>query len=152
MTPQAGRIHLVHAAFITNRSLVTETISTMSTSTPSAVIGAVDTGNTGSFESTSGTKNFMINAYATTFEMPSDIKLNQFNDSNWSNWLGMLKAILILHKAEDIFTLSTTPTGMDKDDWDSVQRRTKAYIRLYVKPDVYSLIASDSEFPSFKDK
>ena len=94
----------------------------------------------------------MANAYATTFRMSSGIKLSQFDGFDWSNWSGMIEAILTLHEAEDVFTVSTAPTGMDKDNWDSVQRRTKAYICLYVKPDVYSLIASNTDFPSFKDK
>src|SRR5258708_9065856 len=44
------------------------------------------------------------------------------------------------------------PSRVDKGEWDSLQRRTKAYLRLYVKPDVFSLITSDAEFPTFKDK
>jgi hypothetical protein len=64
----------------------------------------------------------------------------------------MLEALLTLHKAEDIFNDTLAPSGVDKDEWDSVQRRTKAYLRLYVKPDIFSLIASNTDFPTFKDK
>ena len=64
----------------------------------------------------------------------------------------MLEALLTLHEAEDVFAMSSAPSGIDKDEWDSIQRRTKAYLRLYTKPDIYSLITSDTEFPSFKDK
>lgn len=64
----------------------------------------------------------------------------------------MLEALLTLHEAEDVFAMSSAPSGIDKDEWDSIQRRTKAYLRLYTKPDIYSLITSDTEFSSFKDK
>jgi transposase InsO family protein len=84
--------------------------------------------------------------------MPSGIKLSQFDGSDWSNWSGMLEALLTLHEAEDIFILISAPANVDADEWTSLQRRTKAYLRLYVKPDVYSLVASDTEFPTFKDK
>src|SRR5229473_3792304 len=73
-------------------------------------------------------------AYNTTFGMPSGIKLSQFDGSDWSNWLGILKALLTLHEAEDIFALKTAPSRVDKGEWDSLQRRTKAYLHLYVKP------------------
>ena len=84
--------------------------------------------------------------------MPLGIKLAQFDGSDWSNWSGMLEAILTLHEAEDVFTRTLAPSGGDPYDWDSIQKRTKAYLRLYVKPDVFSLISSDTEFPTFKDK
>ena len=153
MTLQArGDTHLVHAAIVADCSLATETISTMSTSTPSAATGTINTGSSGSSGSNSSAKTRMGQAYATTFGMPSGIKLSQFDGSDWSNWSGMLEALLTLHEAEDVFTMSSAPTGVDQDEWDSIQKRTKAYLRLYVKPEVYSLITSDTEFPSFKDK
>src|SRR6267154_6799088 len=61
-------------------------------------------------------------------------------------------SFLTLHKAKDIFTIKLAPLQVDKEDWVSIQRRTKAYLRLYVKPNVFSLIASDAKFPTFKDK
>jgi hypothetical protein len=64
----------------------------------------------------------------------------------------MLEAILTLYEAEDIINHLTPPTGVAQDDWDAVQRRGKAYMRLYTKPDVYSLVASDVDYPSFKAK
>jgi hypothetical protein len=94
----------------------------------------------------------MNNAYNTTFGMPSGIKLSQFDGTDWPNWSGMLEALLTLHEAEDVFTVTSAPSGVDEDEWSSVQRRTKAYLRLYVKPDVFSLIASDTKFPTFKQK
>ena len=106
-------------------------------------------------ESTSkpaGATTRIAQAYNTTFGMPSGIILNQFDGSDWSNWSGILEALLTLHEAEDVFTVTSAPSGVDKDEWDSIQRRTKAYLRLYVKPDVFSLVASDTDFPTFKDK
>jgi hypothetical protein len=84
--------------------------------------------------------------------MPSGIHLPQFDGTGWANWSGTLEAILTLHEAEDVFTIGTRPSGVDVDDWSSVQRRTKAYLCLYVKQDIYSLIASDTDYPTFKAK
>ena len=83
--------------------------------------------------------------------MPAGIKLNQFDGSDWSNWLGILEALLTLHEAEDVFAIKSAPLGVDKGKWDSLQRRTKAYLCLYVKPDVFSLIASDAKFLTVKN-
>ena len=94
----------------------------------------------------------MNSVYGTTFGMPSGIKLSQFDGTDWSNWSGMLEAVLALHEAKDVFTESSAPSGVDQAEWDSIQRRTKAYLCLYVKPDVYSLIASNTDFPNFKTK
>jgi hypothetical protein len=80
--------------------------------------------------------------------MPSSIHLPQFDGTGWPNWAGTLEAILVLHEAEDVFTIGTCPSRIDADDWSSVQRRTKVYLCLYVKQDVYSLIASDTNYPT----
>jgi len=88
----------------------------------------------------------------TTFGMPAGITLPQFDGTGWSNWSGILEALLALHEAEDVFTLDVRPTGVNAADWNSVQRRTKAYLCLYVKQDVYSLIADDTIYPTFKHK
>ena len=100
----------------------------------------------------SNAQNRIQNSINTTFGMPSGIHLSQFDGSDWSNWSGTIEAILTLHEAKDVILHSSIPTGVDADNWSSVQRRSKAYLRLYVKPDVYSLIASDADLPSFKDK
>ena len=125
----------------------------MSSSTNPSVAssGAIDA-DSGSTSKPASATTHMGQAYSTTFRMPSGIKLAQFDGSNWSNWLGMLEVLLTLHKAKDIFTVTLAPFGVDKDEWDSIQRRTKVYLRLYVKPDVFFLIASDTDFPTFKDK
>jgi hypothetical protein len=84
--------------------------------------------------------------------MPAGITLPQFDSTGWAHWSGILEALLALHEAEDVFVLDTRPSGVDQDDWNSIQRRTKAYLRLYVKQDVYSLIADDTTLPTFKHK
>ena len=84
--------------------------------------------------------------------MPLGIHLTQFDGSSWSTWSGTIEAILTLYEAEDVFVLDTPPSGIDKDKWDSIQRRIKAYLHLYVKPDIYSLIASNMDYPTFKNK
>src|SRR5260221_13163006 len=155
MTSQVGGdIHLVHEATVANGSSATETISNMpsSSTTPAALPAANSTGSSVPTSSPANTPTCLGQAYSTTFGMPSGIKLSQFDGSNWSNWSGILEALLTLHEAEDIFALKMAPSRVDKGKWDFLQRRTKAYLRLYVKPDVFSLIASDAEFPTFKDK
>src|SRR5258708_39515076 len=155
MTSQAGGdIHLVHEATIADGSLATETISIMPSSltTPAAPPAADSTGSSRSTSSPADSRTHIGQAYNTTFSMPSGIKLSQFDGSDWSNWSGILEALLTLHEAEDIFALKTAPSRVDKGEWDSLQRRTKVYLHLYVKPDIFSLIASDAEFPTFKDK
>src|SRR6266576_4286094 len=64
----------------------------------------------------------------------------------------MLEALLTLYEAEDIFSNTSTPIGVDTGEWNFIQRRTKAYLCLYVKPDIFSLISSETDFPTFKDK
>jgi hypothetical protein len=145
--------YLVHEAIIADCSLVTETISTMSTLTiPAAPIAAASTDSSEFTSLPAATHTHIGQAYTTTIGMPSGIKLSQFDGSNWSNWSGILEALLTLHEAEDIFATKSAPLGVDKTEWDSLQWRAKAYLRLYVKPDIFSLIASDAEFPTFKDK
>jgi hypothetical protein len=64
----------------------------------------------------------------------------------------MLEAILVLHKAKDVITLPHHPLVTDMNKWKSVQRRTKAYLCLYMTPEIYSLIASDTNLPTFYHK
>jgi len=85
----------------------------------------------------------------TTFGMPAGITLPQFDGTGWSNWSSILEVLLALHEAEDVFTLDARPTAVDAADWNSIQRRTKAYLCLYIKQDVYSLIADDTVYPTY---
>jgi len=84
--------------------------------------------------------------------MPVGITLPQFNRMEWHQWAGILEALFTLHEAEDVFDYLTHPNQVSNEEWSSVQRRTKAYLRLYVKQDIYSLIASNVDFPTFKHK
>src|SRR6266850_933949 len=86
------------------------------------------------------------------FNMPAGITLPQFDRMEWHQWAGILEALLTLHKAEDMFDFSTHPNQVSNKEWSLVQRRTKAYLCLYVKQDIYSLIASNVDFPTFKHK
>ena len=91
-------------------------------------------------------------AYQATFAIPHGINLPLFDGSDWATWAGTLEAILVLYEVDDVITNDTCPFGTPLDEWTQVHRRAKAYLRLYVKPDVYSLIASEIDFPTFKAK
>ena len=138
------------------RSSATETISNMSTqsTTPMAVPkGAkISSPLTRKSKIPTGSSIHIGSTANTTFGMPAGITLPQFDGTGWANWSGILEALLALHKAEDVFLIDECPDDVDEDDWDSIQRRTKAYLRLYVKQDVYSLIADDTLLLSFKHK
>src|SRR5260370_4472267 len=102
MTSQAGGdIHLVHEAIIADGSSATETISIMpsSSTTPAAPPAADSTGSSGSTSSPADSRTCIGQAYNTTFGMPSGIKLSQFDGYDWSNWSGILVALLTLHEA-----------------------------------------------------
>ena len=99
-----------------------------------------------------GTAARVNNAYNTTFGMPASVHLEKFDGTNWENWSGTLEAILALHEANDIILLPRHPVATDAAKWRSVQRRTKAYLCLYMTQEVYSLIASETDYPSFYDK
>jgi hypothetical protein len=94
------------------------------------------------------------NLSLTTFGLPSGIALPQLDGSNWAHWSATLEAILTLHEAEDVIRISTNPdpANIAAEVWDSLQRRAKAYLCLYTKQDVYSLVASEVDFPTFKHK
>src|ERR1700688_4966516 len=124
------------------------TPQTPTTSAPATTGSAAPSASTAS----QGTVDRINAGAGTSFGMPSGIKLDQFDGSDWANWSGIMEAILTLHEAEDLLQYNTAPINVPNTDWDSLQRRTKAYLRLYIKPDVYSLIASNTDLPSFKDK
>src|SRR6201981_3355720 len=125
-------------------------MSSASTASANTAVGgstAPATGNTGG-----STNGQLSNAYGSQFTIPSGFKLEQFDGTGWAEWSDMIEAIITLQEAEDIITLDSPPTGFDQPDWDSIQRRTKAYLRLYTKTDVYSLISSNTDYPTFKSK
>ena len=84
--------------------------------------------------------------------MPPGTSLEALSGQNWNVWSGVLTAILQLNEVDSILTHDSCPTGVDADDWASVQKKTKAYLRLYTSADVYSTVDSDADFPSFKSK
>ena len=63
-----------------------------------------------------------------------------------------MEAILVLYEADDVIRYDACPSGVDKDDWAQVHRQAKAYLRLYIEPHIYSNIASEVEYPTFKEK
>jgi hypothetical protein len=114
--------------------------------------GSAASASAGSVSGSAGTKDRVNNAYTSTFGIPTGIKLEQFDGSDWANWSGIMEVILTLHEADDLLRFRSAPTNVPTIEWESVQRRVKAYLRLYIKPDVYSLIASATDLPTFKDK
>jgi len=84
--------------------------------------------------------------------MPSGIRLEILSGPNWSSWSGVFTALLQLNNINTILTHDTLPSGVDADDWASVQKKTKAYLHLYCEADVYSTVESDVDFPTFKEK
>jgi len=90
-------------------------------------------------------KDRINNAYSLTFAIPPGIKLDQFDGSNWPEWSGIIELILILQEADDLLSLKVGPSNIGSVEWASIQKRSKAYLHLYIKPDIYSLIASDIE-------
>lgn len=91
-------------------------------------------------------------AASSIFTMPFGINLEALSGQNWNTWSGVLTALLQLNEVDDILVHDTCPSGVDADDWASVQKKTKAYLRLYCAADVYSTVESDVDFPSFKAK
>ena len=137
-------------------SFATETISNMSvqSTTPMAAPKVAKTSSplTRKSKIPAGSTIRIGSTTNMTFGMPAGITLPQFNGTGWANWSGILEALLALHEAEDVFLIDECPDDINEDDWNSIQRRTKAYLRLYIKQDVYSLIADDTTLPSFKHK
>ena len=86
------------------------------------------------------------------FTMPPGTVLAALTGQNWNVWSGTLIAFLQLNEVDPILYHTAVPSGVDSDDWDSVQKKTKAYLRLYCAADVFSIIESDTDFPTFKDK
>src|SRR6266571_1204144 len=91
-------------------------------------------------------------AAASAFTVPSGTHLEALSGQNWSVWSGTIGALLQLNEVEDILTHDTSPSGVDADEWSSIQRKTMAYLRLHCTPDVFSIVESDVDFPTFKDK
>src|SRR5712671_7093249 len=87
-------------------------------------------------------KDRINNTYSLTFAILPGIKLDQFDGSNWPEWSGIIESILILQEANNLLSLKVGPSNIGSVEWASIQKRSKAYLRLYIKLDIYSLIAS----------
>ena len=84
--------------------------------------------------------------------MPPGTQLEVLSSSNWSSWSGVFSAFLQFNDIDCILTHETLPSGVDSDNWNSIQKKAKAFLRLYCTTDVYSAVESDINFPSFKAK
>jgi len=84
--------------------------------------------------------------------MPSGTQLEVLSGYNWSLWSGVFTALLQLNEVDAILSHTAIPSGVDPDDWASVQKKAKARLRLYCVADVYSTVESDVDFPTFKEK
>ena len=84
--------------------------------------------------------------------MPPGTQLEVLSGLNWNTWSGVFQALLQLNDVDDILKHDSLPSGVDSDDWNSIQKKTKAYLRLYCSPDIYSIVESDVDFPTFKAK
>src|SRR5712672_4603892 len=123
-------------------------------STPSTPGTGTGTGSATRMAPAAGpdSKDCINNAYSSTFAIPPGIKLDQFDGSNWPEWSRIIESILILQEANDLLSLKVRPSNIRSVEWASIQKHSKVYLHLYIKPDIYSLIASDIELPSFCDK
>jgi hypothetical protein len=122
----------------------------MSSGTPSTAPSASSKGVGPSFPPVSAAR--IKAAAASTFAMPPGTQLNILSGPNWSTWSGIFSAFLQLNDIDDILTHETLPSGVDSDDWNSIQKKAKAFLRLYCAPDVHSIVDSELDFPSFKAK
>ena len=91
-------------------------------------------------------------SYGATFSIPSGVKLPQFDGTGYAEWAGTFEALLTIQEAEDHLTTDTAPADADQDEWDALERRLKAYLRLYMTAGVYSQISDEASFPNLKDK
>jgi hypothetical protein len=89
-------------------------------------------------------------AAASTFTMPPGTQLGILSGPNWNTWSGIFLAFLQLNDIDDILMHETLLSGVDSDDWNSIQKKTKAFLCLYCAPDVHSIVDSETDFPSFK--
>ena len=78
----------------------------------------------------------LAGASSSTFAIPHGIHFPIFNGEDWPHWSGTMEAILVLYEADDVIRHLTAPHGVDLDDWNLVHHRAKAYLRLYIKPDM----------------
>src|SRR6266702_5834640 len=130
----------------------------MSSGNPATGTSPTGTGTTTGASSSSGptlpnvSASHMKTAAASTFSMPPGTNLEVLSGQNWPVWSGVLKAILQLNDIDTILHYSTLPSGVDTDDWEAIQKKTMAYLRIYCAVNVFSMVESDTDFPTFKAK
>ena len=118
--------------------------------TPAAVASGPSTAPAAASGTTASTR--VSNAHTSTFAIPNGIALTQFDGLDWANWSNTLEVVLCLHEAGDIVRHAAPPAGVDVDEWNVVHRCGLAYLHLFIKPDIYSLIASEVDYPTFFSK
>src|SRR5712671_7239682 len=74
--------------------------------------GSAASASAGSVSGSTGTKDWVNNAYGSTFGILTGIKLEQFDRSDWANWSRIMEAILTLHEAEDLLRFTSVPTNV----------------------------------------
>src|SRR5882757_5660901 len=89
--------------------------------------GSAASASAGSVSGSAGTKDRVNNADASTCGIPTGIKLEQFDGLDWANWSRIMEAILTLHEANDLLRFRSALTNVPTLEWESVQRRVKAY-------------------------
>ncbi len=120
--------------------------------------GPTGTGTTTGASGSSGptlpsvSASHMKTAAASTFSMPLGTNLEVLSGQNWLVWSGVLKAILQLNDVDAILHYSTLPSGVNTDNWETIQKKTMAYLRIYCTTDVFSTVESDTDFSTFKAK
>ena len=136
--------------------------TSMASSTPTTGPSVPPSGSGGSRSGTGGSGGGsslptvsaarMKTAASANFTMPPGTSLEMLTGQNWTTWSGTLSAILQLNDIDCILVYDHNPTGVDAEDWTTVQKKAKAYLQLYSQPDVFSTVASDVDFPTFKEK
>src|SRR6266702_154738 len=133
----------------------------MSSGTPSAPPAPPSGTSTGTSGSGGGGSSLSSNPVSAThikmaagsiLYMPSGTQLKVLSGYNWSLWSGVFTALLHLNEVDAILFHTTLPSRVNPDDWASVQKKAKVYLRLYCVADMHSTVESDVKFPTFKEK
>jgi hypothetical protein len=85
------------------------------------------------------------------FGLPMGITLPRLNGANYAHWASTLEAVVTLQESEEIIYVDANPdpANVSLGQWSSLQKRGIAYLCLYIEPDIYSMVASEVEYPTF---
>ena len=72
----------------------------------------------------------MKTAASANFTMPPGTSLEMLTSQNWNTWSGTLSAILQLNDIDCFLVYNHNPTGVDVEDWTTVQKKAKAYLQF----------------------